>query len=376
MDFANNRCWGGNWEMKDIPSAASTLGIQGYGNNNEMCSIAASGRVIIHLRYQLRIAPGLGLWVEGRTTNYLLRSRDGSNASWTKTNCTAARTSTGADIGSTANTATRVTATAANATIQQAVTLASTQVIASVFIRRVTGTGTVRITQDGGTTWTNVTSLINSTDYTRVNTAAQTLANPDFRIEIQTSGDAIDVDFAQLENSAFVTCPLLTTTATVQRAAELPTFNTTGTAYNEGQRIISNAFFGTPASFYAEFCGNGVSGHRVIGGALTWQMEGGADGAPCTFGLSGATAATVNNGNTGLYNWNKAAGRMNGGGSAVCMNGGAIATNASATVQFNTYSHIGLGNNGGSTVPLNGIIRRMTIWRRELTNGELLELTR
>ena len=362
--------------MKDIPSPASTLGIQGYGNNNEMCSIAANGRVIIHLRFQLRIAPGLGLWVEGRNWNYLLHCRDGANAAWAKTNCTAARTSTGADVNNTANTATRVTATAANATISQAIVLASTQVISSVFIRRVTGTGTVRISQDGGATWTDVTSQLTTADYRRVNTSAQTLTNPDFRVEIQTSGDAIDVDFAQLEDNSFVSCPMLTTTAALRRAAELPTLNTTGSAFNEGQRIIANAFFGTPASFYAEYSGNAVASHRVIGGAVTWQAEGGADGGVGQFGLSGSEANTANSGTYGYGNWNKLAGRIDGDGSSVRLNGGAIANSPTATPVFSTYSHIGLGNNGGSTVPLNGVIRRMAIWRRRLTDGEMLELTR
>lgn len=142
--------------------------------------------------------PG-ALFEPSRTTRVIHR-RDLTNAAWVKTNMTTARTSIGADGGT--NSATRITATAGNATALQTITHGSTARSMTAYIKRVTGTGTVQMTMDNGTTWTAVTA---TTAYTRVTIPTQTLANPVVGFRIVTSGDAIDVDFIQLEDGAFPT---------------------------------------------------------------------------------------------------------------------------------------------------------------------------
>jgi hypothetical protein len=64
-----------------------------------------------------------GLLVEEARVNLAIWGRDLTNAAWTKTNMTTAKTATGAD-GS-ANGATTLTATAGNATVLQSITSAS-----------------------------------------------------------------------------------------------------------------------------------------------------------------------------------------------------------------------------------------------------------
>jgi hypothetical protein len=182
----------------------------------------------------------LGFRREAAATNNLLHSRDLSNAAWsTKTNITAGKTATGLD--GIANTATTLTAAAADAIILQPITLASAVRCASTYVKRRTGTGTISFTQDGGSTWTDITSQINSSTWSRVQITA-TLANPSVGFKISTSGDAIDVDCVQNEAGAEATSPIVTTTATITRNADSLTYQTAsnidfavGTLYCEAQ---------------------------------------------------------------------------------------------------------------------------------------------
>jgi hypothetical protein len=164
------------------------------------------------------------------------------NAAWsTKTNITAAKTATGLD--GIANTATTLTATAADATILQPITLASAARCASAYVKRRTGTGTISFTQDGGGSWTDITSQINGSTWSRVQITS-TLANPSVGFKIGTSGDAIDVDCVQNEAGAVATSPIVTTTTTVTRDADSDTYqtasnwsDTAGTVYIEAQPL-------------------------------------------------------------------------------------------------------------------------------------------
>jgi hypothetical protein len=157
---------------------------------------------------------------ENQSTNLVLWSRDLTNAAWTKSNMTTAQTATGAD--GVANSATTLTATAGNATALQAITSASSARITGCRIRRRTGSGTVELTQDNGTTWTPVTV---TTSWTRVSIASVTSTNPTVGIRIVTSGDAVDVDYFQHEAQAFLSADIPTTTATVTRLIETARFS-------------------------------------------------------------------------------------------------------------------------------------------------------
>lgn len=131
--------------------------------------------------------------------NRVLHKRDLTNAAWTKSNMTSARTSTGID--GQANSATRLTASAANATCIQSITHASSVARATAaYVRRVTGTGTVQMTQDNGATWTTIAL---TAAFTRFSIPSQTLANPKPGFRIVTSGDAIDVDWVTCEDGTF-----------------------------------------------------------------------------------------------------------------------------------------------------------------------------
>lgn len=156
-----------------------------------------------------------GLLLEGSRINIVLHNRDLTNAAWTKTNVTAVKDQTGID--GVASSASKITATSANGTCLQAITTGSTQRAQFAYVKRITGSGTINMTMDNGSTWTVVTV---TAAWTKVTIPPQTLANPTVGFRIVTSGDAIAVDYVQNEAGAFESSPLATTTGAVTRAAD------------------------------------------------------------------------------------------------------------------------------------------------------------
>lgn len=159
----------------------------------------------------------LGFLSEDAATNNALYARDFTQADWVKSNLTAALDAAGADGG--ASSASTLTATSNNGTALQAVTLSADDYTYSVFVKRKTGAGVIEITDDGGSNYTEITDLINTTDFTRVQ-ITRSQANPDVGFRIGASGDEIIVDFAQLEPGIFATSPIATTTVAVTRAID------------------------------------------------------------------------------------------------------------------------------------------------------------
>ena len=156
-----------------------------------------------------------GLLIEESRTNRALYCRDATQASWVKTSITAAKDQTGID--GIANSATSITASSANGVLIQPVSLASGSRTSSVYLKRLTGTGTIQVTMDG-TTYSTV-DLSNGL-WNRI-VLSGTVTNPVVGIKIVTSGDAVAMDFAQIEDGAFATSPILTTSATVTRSADV-----------------------------------------------------------------------------------------------------------------------------------------------------------
>ena len=137
--------------------------------------------------------------------NLLLQSQNYST-SWTVTNLTPVTGKTAPDGTSTA---TEFTAAAANAVLTQGFTAIAGSYTFSVWLRRVTGTGDIEIAADNGT-WT--TKVITGTwaryDVTQTVAAGSKTAG----VRVVTSGDAIEVWGAQLEQRSAVTAYTATTT--------------------------------------------------------------------------------------------------------------------------------------------------------------------
>ena len=193
-------------------------------------------------------------------TNIARQNRDLTNAAWTKTNITAAKTQTGID--GVANSASLITASAANGAVLQTVTLASSQRFQSAYVKRVTGSGVVNMTTDGGATWTAITV---TGSYTRVSIPAQTVTNPSFGFQIVTNGDAIAVDFVQNETGSEWSSPIAVAAAAVTRAPESLVFS----GYASNPYAILSAPEST-GSFACNKYANQAAANAAIAAANQW----------------------------------------------------------------------------------------------------------
>jgi hypothetical protein len=158
-----------------------------------------------------------GLLVEGEATNYVTYSCDFTNAAWTKSNITPLKNQTGPD--GVANSASLLTAGAANGTALFTVADggATANKTFSMWIKRVTGTGNIDLTDNNGTNWT--TQSVTST-WTKFALAARSQAIPIVGIRLVTNTDAVAVCLAQNEISAFSTSAIPTNGCPVTRLTE------------------------------------------------------------------------------------------------------------------------------------------------------------
>ena len=302
-----------------------------------------------------------GLLMEFTRTNLGLHSNDGTNAAWTKSNCTAAKTATGPD--GVANSATTLTATAGNATCLQAITSASATRAYSIWLKRRTGTGNIDITVDGGTGWTTKTI---TSSWARYEISQAAVTNPNMGLRIVTSGDAVDFWCSQIESAASATSSIPTTTASVQRAAEVCT-RSLGSEYVAATGTVHMHCTASPAqdtnvqyaySFNDTSVNNRIVAFRVASSnTLRSNMftaaagQGALDGA-----IVSATAFRAG------YCW--ATNDL-----AFSVNGGAAATDSAATVPAGTTS-LNLGHELGSS-QFNGHILMFDYWPVRQPNGFL-----
>lgn len=160
-------------------------------------STTTVGASLVRLMHEPGTGTRVGLSAATGRTAYVRFNRDMANATrWTATNATVTRDYTGLD--GLANKASRVVANADNATVMQ--TLAglttSNRRMTSCFIRRLSGTGTISITQDNGATWVDVTSLIPSDKFAKVYIiSAVGMTNAVVGVRLGTSGDSVAIDF-------------------------------------------------------------------------------------------------------------------------------------------------------------------------------------
>lgn len=295
-----------------------------------------------------------GLRSEAAATNLALRSRDLTQAAWTATNATTAKTATGID--GVANSASVVTATDANATVLQAITHASEERTLSIYLKRRTGTGTVETTIDGGSTWVARTL---TTDWQRFTTTA-TLANPSVGIRIVTSGDAVDVDGVQVETGALATSPIFTFGATATRAADTLVIPDTTPAFigQAAGTLVADYVPTVASSAMVASLNDATANERVLlsnDGVLTVTDGGAAQATPD----GGTPTVSVRNRIGAAYAVDDF---------AVSLNGGAIVADTSGTLPATTRLTLGTG--------LNGSVTRIRVTNRRLPDGTLQSLTK
>lgn len=156
----------------------------------------------------------------------------GQAAEWDNVTCKqndVQPTLTGTGLDKAANSCSLLTFTADNATILQTISAASSAGCTGFYVKRSAGTGTISITRDGGTSWTDITSLINSSTFTKVKIENTSVTNPSVGFKISTSGDAIIVDGGINHLGTKIHyLPILTTSAAVTVGAQTLTYPKAG----------------------------------------------------------------------------------------------------------------------------------------------------
>jgi len=313
------------------------------------------------------------LLVEASGQNQALWSRDLSvSGTWVASGITAVRNAVGAD--GTASGATTLTSTAASATITQNISHASQSRIFSAYMRRVSGTGEIQLTTNGGTNWQTVTL---TTAFAPVNSGAQTVASGQVGIRMIASGDVIEVDFTQAEIGPIPTSPITTTSGAVSRATDV---------ISASGALVSGLIGQTEGTIYAEvdvrsFAASAarrivnirVDGNNLL--SLEMSIAGNSFDFVATSGGVGVTA-TASGITTGIYKiavgYNSAAS-----GTALYVNGVLRDTKTIAIPNLSA-AVFGLGTRADGAVgsQLNDRIRAAALYTTRLSNDQLAELTR
>ena len=148
-------------------------------------------------------------WIVETKTNLLRYSNDFSQNDWVKYSMTLTTGQTDPVAGTDA---TRLTATATNAFVKQAVRYknGSLNRVLSIYVKRVTGTGDIKLTVDG----TNYETITTTGSWARFETTAVAGAQAFVGILIATSGDEVDIYQAQVETGDTATAYAGNTDAT------------------------------------------------------------------------------------------------------------------------------------------------------------------
>ncbi len=188
-----------------------------------------------------------GIWKEYAATNAIWPNRDLSPTSgrWTATNMTCVRNAPGMRGGD-VNGATTCVASAANATICQALVFAAAPRSTSWRIKKSLLTGALTLARDGATYGADISSQLSSTLWKWAvpwsspgcaggnciiqSTLTSSVLNPNICLKIANSGDSVMIDFVQDESGYRATSPIETTVATATRALETTYFTVPTTA--------------------------------------------------------------------------------------------------------------------------------------------------
>lgn len=296
-----------------------------------------------------------GVWHYPSLTNRALWNRDLTNAAWVSGGggVTTAKNQTGADGA--ANAATLLTASGANGTLIQSITLASGQVVLSMDIKRVTGSGNIDITVDNGATWTTISGLTTSYQQKFMTQAAVT--NPQIGFRIVTSGDQIAVDFVHLITPAnSMNVPkaerVATTSATVLNTQSRPTAD--GTDVSPQTLILT---FRQPFAFYWEGTSQRGAGAGFLTGIDTTFASIITNNA-VSFASGSGTAQTPDGVfNVGAGVINKIAGCFDGSGVIRVSCNGQHGASTGATANA-TLDHLDESTNGAGTRATYGVTRK------------------
>lgn len=363
IDFTTGTVKGGTVTLNASGSSAPATDLFKYGSLRYTSSYVENTDGSVSSRGTSRMRSNdRGLWVEQDRTNECLYCRDLTNAAWVKSNATAAKNQTGVD-GS-ANAASSITASAGNGTVLQTITSAtSTDRITSAFVKRISGSGTLEMTQDNGSTWTTVTV---TAAWTRVEIPYATLANPVVGFRIGTSGDSFAVDFVQEEKGNTISGPLATTSSTFRGWGDRATADDSGGSYLSPVAAVFRGGHG----FFMELCSARIEQSGPLVSSAGPQCRINTDGS---VSYSGNVQTTAGEFVRGRFTVNRIAGYLHSDGTAgVCCNGNAPSTNTGAAL-YPSMAHMDLATNGNLGMSIHGLVRRIAIFGDGVLTPALLQ---
>lgn len=385
LDFANNagliRGYGTGGAMDGVTFSRSSTGRYFDANGLlaaasanvprfDWASAARTGEGTTTSPYVIPLAAAPvcnGLLIEESRVNRLVWCRDATQSAWAKSNITAAKNQIGID--GVVNSASRLTASANGGTCIQSTTVASGARTGSVYLKRLTGTGDVQVSLDNAT-WATVE--LSSTEWRRIAFNA-TVTNPVVGIKLATSGDAVAMDYAQIEDGTFPTSPIETLIASASRSADLASLQGAAMA---GLQIASGTFavqgislrrFGAQGTFLDLWQAN--TAMIVLG-----QASSGTDRLSLTYT---GTTNVLYQGLAPFVSF-KTAVSFGRGALGVSINGNppSIASGADAFAGGHPYriipSRIYLGLDPNGATYANGCLSRVTLWP-QTSNGGLLQ---
>lgn len=275
--------------------------------------------------------------------NRLTKTEDFANAAWSKTNVTIAAGITD-PIGGT--NAARITATGAGAYAHQTFTNGSAVIsyTRKIWIRRVTGTGTIRLYNPDGTTWTDITGQV-TTSWQEFTTGASNIAAAALcyghTAYLATSGDVVDIAFPDLR-------------ATNDFALDIPTY----------QRVNTTSDYATAGfKMYLSFDGvDDALGTTFAAGTLGASME----SFQALSKTSAKGVAVYNNSTTGYFGvWDAGVG----GTASTAAGTPTYKVNNAAVVDDRIALSTALGTHSNKVLEIGSLVLNTGTWTGLATGG-------
>ena len=323
----------------------------------------------------------LGLLVEEQRTNLLLRSELIGSTSWTNQNSlTAVANSTDVNDPAGGTAASKLTAGSSTSQTLQGATLTAAQHTGSVYVRTQSGTADIRLIvflKLSPFTVIGDTSATVTTTWQRISAVTSTATATEYNLALRVTTDGATVYAwgAQLEEGAFPTSYIPTTSATVTRNADVASITGTNFSrwYNHSEGTVfwdaTKPFAVPPGGFPTVWhASNSSNGERV---ALAYLTE--------SFGYQQVVVNSVNTvshypvGLSGVRR-RKAAGGFATDDYYVVYNGSSDLVDTSGAMPT-SVDRLFIGSGFNATNFLSGTISRLVYFDRRLGNATLQAIT-
>jgi hypothetical protein len=299
-----------------------------------------------------------GLYICQDLNPTVLQTRDLTQAVWVKSGITAALNQAGRN--SAANGCSSITATADGGTVLQTTVATSAARGAYADVKRISGSGTIEMTRDGGASWTVLDlSHPRFNGWSRVSLGIATAANDVIGFRLSTTGDIFAIDHVQIDEAPYETCIVPQTTAKVMY------YQNRYSAYESFGAGWQAALRGS-YTLFAEWAQRRTSGGlfidtngTFINGGTTLSYRPQPNGTKVVTTANSIVLAT----SFQMAELNRIVARFDAstGAYSLVLNDGAIVSGTGASGLPVNSDHMDLGDNGSGVSRIDGLVRRLVI---------------